>query len=106
VGNLYDLRQVEKERFARLVASAPSRLEQVSGSVGEKVRRAAAINPPSTHQDIRQKEKERLAAIFATSIGTTNNNNKYNCRRPTPLLEKENVPQINLINSSSQVHIL
>ena len=86
--NFYDLRQEEKERFVRLIASAPSRLNE-----RPPPKRKGRIEGVRRVEDLRQKEKERLASIFAMSVGSTQrNDNKYNCRRPTPIDQgKENL---------------
>ncbi|CAB0019365.1 unnamed protein product [Nesidiocoris tenuis] len=63
-----DERQLEKERFCRLIASAPARFHNVLDTPAARFKRLT--RPPSTpvrHLDVRESEKDRLARIFATS---------------------------------------
>ncbi|KAL1116407.1 hypothetical protein AAG570_004881 [Ranatra chinensis] len=71
--NLYDLRQKEKERFARIVASAvPALLHNIPPPTAAPPRSRRSL--PSDRlldrrvEDIRDKEKERLARIFASTL--------------------------------------
>ncbi|KAF6210651.1 hypothetical protein GE061_013758 [Apolygus lucorum] len=63
-----DKRQEEKDRFCKLLASAPSRFHNILGEPYQRFKRLT--RPPTTPPclvDVRETEKDRLARIFATS---------------------------------------
>ncbi|XP_014253924.1 stress response protein NST1-like isoform X2 [Cimex lectularius] len=65
--SISDIRQKEKERFIRLIASAPARFHNtIDGTPRLKSRKFVPYTPQYT-ENIRESEKERLARIFATS---------------------------------------
>uniref|UniRef100_A0A0K8STL4 Uncharacterized protein n=2 Tax=Lygus hesperus TaxID=30085 RepID=A0A0K8STL4_LYGHE len=68
IHSVSDKRQQEKDRFCKLVASAPSRFHNVLGEPTQRFKRLT--RPPASPPclvDVRETEKDRLARIFATS---------------------------------------
>lgn len=67
--DLQDTRQKEKDRFVRLVSSAPSAFHRGPPKVADrKVRPVQVSKLERRREDSREKEKDRLAKIFSSYI--------------------------------------